>query len=107
MAPPENITTLSYRVQVVEHDVNDLRKQLDLYVPIRENDLRLQSMQESMRRIADDVKDMRGQLTSLADKLVDQDNKRNKLLIKVLWGTVSIIITILAALLINYITHLF
>ena len=105
--PPENITTLSYRINVVEHDVNDLRKQLDLYVPIRENDLRLQNMQESMRHIADDVKDMRGQLTSLADKLVDQDNKRNKLLIKVLWGTVSIIITILAALLINYITHLF
>lgn len=105
--PPENITTLSFRINVVEHDIGELRKQLDLYVPIRENDLRLQSMQESMRHIADDVKDMRGQLTALSDKLVDQDDKRNKLLIRVLWGTVSIIITILAALLINYITHLF
>lgn len=100
MPVPDNITTLSFRVNAVEQDVGELRKQLDHYVPIRENDLRLQ-------RIADDVGEVRKQLIALDTKLTAAEEARNKLLIKVLWGAVSLIITILAALLINYITHLF
>ena len=124
MPAPDNITSLTYRINAVEKDITyrvssvekdvaDIRTQLDRYVLVRENDLRLQSVQESIGRVEDDVKQIHIQLVKLTDslteqdrKLTEQDNKRNKLLIKILWGAVSFVLVIVSGVLIYYFTHL-
>jgi hypothetical protein len=110
MAVPE-ISTLIYRIESLERKTMDLSAQLEHYVPIRENELKLQNIQESMRRIEGDVREMKGQLVELNTKLLnqnsDQRESQNKLLIRVLWGAMSLVIGTMLTILIAYITHFF
>lgn len=95
----ENSATLLYRINLLEGEIQRLQGKLELYVPLRENDLQLQSMRSSLDRIERDVGGMKAEVS-------EQKKSLDNLLIKILWGTVSIIITVLTALLIGYLTHL-
>lgn len=110
MSEPE-IATILYRVEALERQNKDLTTQLDRYVLARENDLRLQTIQASMARMENDVSDTKKQLIDLNVRLssqkAEQQDAQNKLLIKVLWGAVSLVIVTLLTILTSYITHFF
>lgn len=101
-----DLTTLQYRIETVERDIQQLKSQFQLYVPSRENDLILQSIKESVKRIEDEVAAMKLQLAVLTGQLSEQEQNAQKLQIRILWGAVSIIITIAVSVLVFYLTHL-
>jgi len=105
------ISEISFRLDSLEKELSDVKKQLSMYVPLRENDLQLKVIRDTIDRIEQ-------QLTSLEEKILAQEFEMQKreaaaqhsqasLQIKILWGTVSTIIGLLASILVGYITHLF
>jgi hypothetical protein len=93
-------TAVLYRLNTLEHNVSALKQQLDLYVPMRENELQLSNIRDTVGRIERDVQE--------AKKSIEQmDQQWSALQIRVLWGVVSTIIAILTAVLIGYVTHFF
>jgi len=116
MQQPE--PTIAYRVEVIEREVSALRQQLERYVPVRENELHLKSIRDTVERIEREVQDAKRQATDLNTKLFAQQAESERrdtaqresqaaLQIKVLWGVVSIVITVLMAVLITFLTGLF
>jgi len=114
---PSDFTTISYRLDGVEKQLNMLQGQLHQYVPVRENELQLRGIQDSVRRIEDDVAEIRKQISDMTQKMISQESEaqkrdnaqresQDKLQIRVLYGVVSIVISVLVALLIAYLTHL-
>lgn len=110
------ITTVEFHVENAEKELEQLRSLLANYVPARENDLKLQSIQETVKRIESDVISAKNQLTELNAKLAAQEaearqrdaqqrESQDKLQIRVLWGIVATIITIASGVLIGYLTH--
>lgn len=115
---PQDISAIILRVERTEQDIKDVRTQLQSYVPIRENDLRLQSISETVHRIEADVAKIKDQLTDMNSKLtaqekearqrdVDQEKSQAQLQIRVLWGVVAGVITVGSGILIAYVTHFF
>jgi len=119
MPPPSNdFTALGYRIDSVERQIQQLQGQLQLYVPQRENDLRLQGIQESVRRIEGDVTEIRTKMSEITAAMIkqeqdarDRDTKQresqDKLQIRVLWFIVGTIIAIGSTVLASYFVHLF
>lgn len=116
--PQEPVATILYRIETMERDVTQLKTQLSLYVPARENDLRTQAINDTVGRIETElikVKDkletmnarMAAQSQELQTKDAQQREDQNKLQIRVLWFIVSTVIGILCAVLIAYLTHFF
>lgn len=116
--PQPDITTVTYRIEAIERDVRRLQDQLATYVPARENDLRLTSIQETVRRIEQDVIKAKEQLQDMNIKLTTQEQvnqsrdaaqsaSRDKTIIRVLWGAVSFVLLVLSGVLIGFFTHLF
>lgn len=114
MTDPEN--PLKYRLDMLEASVSALKQQLERYVPARENDLQLQSIRGTVERIERDVSETKRQLVETANKLILQeaDSQRRdvaqresqaSLQIKVLWGIVSVVITVLTSVVIGYVSH--
>lgn len=112
------VTSVEFHVESAEKNIGELRSLLANYVPARENDLKLQSIQETVKRIEADVIGAKSQLTEMNTKLAAQERasqqrdteqreSQDKLQIRVLWGIVSTIIVILSGILIGYATHLF
>lgn len=112
------VTSVEFHVDSAEKNIEQLRSLLANYVPARENDLKLQSIQETVKRIETDVIGAKSQLTEMNTKLaaqerasqqrdVEQRESQDKLQIRVLWGIVSTIIVILSGILIGYATHFF
>lgn len=115
---PDQIIAISFRINVLERDITDLKEQFNRYVPIRENDLQLSIIRNTVNRIEQEITEARKQLSELSDKLVKQEKdvqqrdaaqreSQAALQIRVLWGTVSIVIAVLTSILIGYITHFF
>ena len=115
---PDQAPAITFRIIALERDVADLKDQLNRYVPARENDLQLKSIRDAVERIEQEMQEARKQLESLNHKLILQEREAQErdaaqresqatLQIKVLWGTVSTAIAVLAGVLIGYITHLF
>jgi hypothetical protein len=102
MAPqgqhPQDLSTILYRLDTVEQRVIQLQNQLQLYVPIRENELQLQVITSAVERIESDVKETKQQVGEMKDA-------QDKLQIRVLLGIVTTIVTILSSILVAYITH--
>ena len=101
MSPANNPQeTILFRISAVEKDVDELRTQLNGYVLARENDLRIQSILDTLARISNDV-----------TKLSEQQNKyqegQSRLITGVLWGALSLVGFVLTSVLIAYITHFF
>ncbi len=112
----EQIATLSYRMQTIEHDLQFIRGQFTLYVSGRENDLQLKPIRDAIERLERELSDLKSQIRDLKQQVSTQDDaaksrdtiqreSQDKLQIRVLWYIVSGILTILIALLIAYLTH--
>jgi hypothetical protein len=98
-----DFSTISYRLDGVEKQLLSLQGQLQLYVPARENELQLRSIQESVKDIKGDVSEIRKQINEISQKIIDQDkNTRerdnvqredaDKSKIRMLWFAVSTVI---------------
>jgi uncharacterized protein (DUF3084 family) len=105
------LSTINFRLDSLEKELIEVKKQLGMYVPLRENDLQLKIIRETVDRVEK-------QLASLDEKILAQEFEMQKreaaaqrrqasLQIKILWGTVSTIIGLLTSVLVGYITHLF
>jgi transposase len=105
------LSTVSFRLVSLEKELMEVKKQLNMYVPLRENDLQLKTIHETVDRIEK-------QLAGLGEKILAQEFEMQKreaaaqrrqasLQIKILWGTVSTIVGLLTSVLVGYITHLF
>jgi hypothetical protein len=105
--PQDPIPNLLYRLDQAEKDIVQVKAQLSLYVPARENELRLQAIQEAVRRIEMDVGESKKQLTDMTGKLAQQRESQDKLQIRVLWGTVAFILSTASLVVAGYITHFF
>lgn len=110
-------SSLSYRLDGIEKQIGVLQNQLQHYVPVRENELQLRSIQDSVRDVKSDVAEIRKTITEMAQKMVEQENaarerdnaqreSQDKLQIRVLWFIVSSAILILSGVLIGFFTHL-
>lgn len=108
--------TLIYRIEALERMVQQLQTQLQQYVPAKENELQLRIIKETVERIEREVGNAKTQLTDLNTKLVASESEAQKrdaaqresqdrLQIRILWGAVSVVITILSLVIVAYITH--
>lgn len=95
---PQDFSTISYRLQVVEQQVTKLQNQLELYVPERENELQLQSIRASVDRIEKNVNETKEQVSEMKAA-------QDKLQIRVLLGIVTTVVTILSGILIAWGSH--
>ena len=111
-----DFSTLSYRLDGIEKQIGVLQNQLQHYVPVRENELQLRSIQDSVRDVKSDVAEIRKTINEMAQKMIEQENaarerdnaqreSQDKLQIKVLWGIMSIIIAIVVGVVIYWLTH--
>jgi hypothetical protein len=122
MTEPEknfnNFSNSIYRIENLEKEVAQLKQQLSLYEPVRENDLKLQSIKDTSLRIENELGKVKDKLEVMTNKLVLQEQELNrrdssqkeqidKLQIRILWGVVSTILAMGTAVLIGYITHFF
>jgi DNA repair exonuclease SbcCD ATPase subunit len=110
MASPEqqnDQVVFAYKLSQVDQDVERLREQLRLYVTARENELQLRSIQDSVSRIERDMSETKKQIGEVDTKLAAQQQALDQLQIKVLWGLVSVILSVLTAIFIGYVTHFF
>lgn len=110
--------TLIYRIEALERMVQQLQTQLQQYVPAKENELQLRIIKETVERIEREVGNAKLQLTDLNTKLVASESEaqkrdaaqresQDKLQIRILWGAISVVITILSLVIVGYITHFF
>jgi DNA repair exonuclease SbcCD ATPase subunit len=115
---PNEFTTLGYRIDSVERQIQQLQGQLHLYVPQRENELQLRAIQDTVHRIEGDVAEIRQKMNEITATIVKQEQdaqsrdaqqreSQDKLQIRVLWFLVSVVVTILTGILVGYIIHLF
>jgi hypothetical protein len=106
-----------YQLASIEHDFSDMKQKLHYYVSVKENDLQLKGIQTTVDRIEQDVQEAKKHIVEVNALLTVQEmdiQKQNAALrenqaalqIRVLWGTVSTIITILTSILIGYLTHI-
>jgi chromosome segregation ATPase len=113
----EQLSEYKYRFSSLEKDVSEVKQQIRCYVSSKENDLKLRSIQLTLDRMEQDVQEAKKRLTEVNSQLTLQEMEGQKqnsdlresqasLQIRVLWGTVSTIITILTSILIGYLTHL-
>lgn len=98
-----DLSTVIYRLDGVEKQLVSVQGQLQLYVPARENELQLRSIQESVKDIKGDVGEIRKQMNEISQKIVDQDRAArerdnlaredsDKSKIRMLWFAVSTVI---------------
>ncbi len=115
---PDSTAAIIIRISTLEQDVVELKRQLNSFVPLRENDLQLKNIRDSVDRIERDIIDAIKQLTDVSTKMTTQDIEAQKreaeiresqtsLQIRVLWGSLSLIIGLLMSVLVGYITHFF
>lgn len=117
---PNDFNTLSYRLDGVEKQLSNLQGQLQQYVPQRENELRLQSIQGSVMDIKGDVAEIRKQINDMSQKMIDQeaaaqkrdnaqretiDKKQIRDLRYFVTSVIGVFLTVLAALIIYYVTN--
>lgn len=97
---PQDFSTMLYRLNALEQQVGQLHNQLQLYVPMRENELQLSAIKSTVDRIENDVKQTKLQVSEMRDA-------QDQLQIRVLLGLVTTVATILSGIVIAYIAHLF
>lgn len=116
MQAPQDQSTLLYRIESLERMVRDLQTQLQQYVRSSENSLHMQAIRDTVERIERELGFAKNQLTDLNTKLTSseiearerdaaQRESQDKLQIRMLWGAVSVVVTILSLVIVNYITH--
>ncbi len=114
----EPVSTLLYRVETMERELTQLKTQLNLYVPARENDLRMQSISDTVHRIETELGKVKDRLEAMNAQMITQGQdvqkrdaaqreSQSKLQIRVLWGAISIFIAIMVIVVAQFIIHLF
>lgn len=107
---PQDYSMMLYRITALEEQIKRLQEQLKAYVPARENDLQLQSIQSSVARIERDVIDMKAKQQQMEkearEQIEHQQQEQAKIQIRVLVGIVGFIITIVGSVLTFYLTHI-
>ncbi len=94
-----------------ERELERIKNQLIMYVPLRENDLQLKDIRETVDRIE-------RQFAIMSDKILAQEHeallekaamqqKQATLQIKILWGTISTVIGFMTSVFVAYVTHFF
>lgn len=96
--PQQDLSTLAYRVNTLEKELQHVQVQLQSYVPTNVNEVQLQSIRSTVERMETDVKDTKKAITEQKDK---QDN----LVIRVLWGAMTIIIGGVVSVIVYFVTH--
>lgn len=82
--PSLQISAIAYRLEAAERDLKQYRDQMERdlkrygdqmqgLVSARENDLRIQSLQTDVKRVEDEVREMKRQLSDLGKQLADQE----------------------------------
>ena len=92
--------TILIRVQRVEKDIDKLQAQLNLYVPMAVNDLKMNSVLEATNRISVELQDVKS-------RLAEQQENTSKIQINVLKATVGTFVSVVIAIFVGYITHFF
>jgi chromosome segregation ATPase len=107
--PADQFAMLLFRIGALEQSMKELQAQLRSYVPLRENDLQLETIKNTVGRMEQDLADAKRQLVELNSKLATQAadlrESQDKLQIRVLWFIVSTIILILVGVLVGVLTH--
>lgn len=116
--PPqgETLATILYRVTSIEADFARFKEQLKAYDTTRENDLKLERINDTATRMEVELRTVRQNLEDMNTRMLtkegeskqrdsDTSTAQDKLQIKVLVGILTTIIGIVATLLIFYITH--
>jgi len=101
-----DFNTLTYRLDGIEKQLNTLQGQLQHYVPVRENELQLRSIQDSVRDIKDDVSEIRKQINDITQSINAQRESQDKLQIRALYAIVSVVIIIFTGVAVYWLTHL-
>jgi conjugal transfer/entry exclusion protein len=97
---PQDFSTMLYRLNALEQQVGQLHNQLQLYVPMRENELQLSAIKSTVERIENDVRSTKVQVGEMKDA-------QDKLQIRVLLGIVTTVATLFGSILVAYISHFF
>lgn len=71
--PSLQLSALAYRLDAAERDLKRYGDQMQGLVSARENDLRIQSMQADVKRVEEEVREMKRQLSDLGKQLADQE----------------------------------
>lgn len=113
--PDPGISTISivlYRMNAIERDINTLKDQLSLYQKTNENDLKLQRVFDTIDRLEDnvvaekdDLKAVNKEIVTVKEELHKIREEQNKIWIKILWGTITTIGSLIIGILLYLITH--
>ncbi len=103
---PQELATIIYRLTVLEQQVSQWHEQLLLYVSIRENDLRIQTMKATAERFESDIAAIKEQLDLVKTAQYNIKESQDKTQIRSLLAVVSVIITIASGVLVAVVTHL-
>lgn len=113
-----DVQMIIYRVDSVEKKIKDVQDQLKSYVSVKENELQLQNIQSTVSRIERDVVDIRTRLEMIKEKIETQERESRKrdeaqtesqakLQIRLLYGIVAFVLTVVSGFLVAYFNHFF
>lgn len=71
-------SNLIYRVEVMERDLASLKSQLSLYEPARENDLKLQRINDTVSRIETELSKVKEKLETMNTHMTTQEAEAQK-----------------------------
>ncbi|SRR6266849_4711017 len=113
----DDVPSLILQIKMIERDVTQLKTQLSLYVPVRENDLQLRLINDTTVRMENELRQVKERLETMnahmasaeADaqkREADMRENQSKVQIRALIALLSIGGTIITGVIINYIVHL-
>lgn len=113
----DSVPSLLYRVETMEKDITQLKTQLNLYEPATMSELKLQRITDTVGRIESELSKVKERLEAMNTHMVTQETEaqkrdaqqrenQDKLVIRVLWGALSIVITIVSLAIVAYYTHI-
>lgn len=101
---------MTYRLVIIERDIVDLRNQIQTYVPMREHELQLRTIQDTADSIKKQVADLTIQMATQAEAQAKQQKSQDQLLIRLQWGIIStvggLLLSVVAGVAIFFFTHL-
>lgn len=110
LPPPPSPDAFTYRLLAVEKEVQDLRTQVQTYVPMREHELQLRIIRDAVDRIEKQVTDLATQSGMQQKAQNEQQQSQDKLIIRLQWGIISgivgLVLAIIGGVAIFYFTHL-
>jgi len=101
-----DFNTLSYRLDGIEKQIGVLQNQLQHYVPVRENELQLRNIQESVHDVKDDVAEIRKTINDMAQSINAQRESQSQLQIRALYIIVSAGLIVVTGVITFWLTHL-